>query len=145
MKKEYFEILLENLNNKIDLIVEGHQNLDKKIDNRFNELNQKLNDNQRFMRVLNKDLTLQIDKTANDLNTKIDKTANDLNTKIDKTANDLNAKIDKTAEKLDKKIDHLNKNLKEDIKQVENKIDSIIKTDTDHKKRITRLERYIHN
>ena len=32
MKKEHFEVLLENMSGKIDLVLEGHTTLNKKID-----------------------------------------------------------------------------------------------------------------
>lgn len=73
MKKEYLEILLEDINKKIDLVVEGHQVLDKKIDDRFNELDKKINDNRDLMRAMNKDLNTKIEQTAQNLDTKIER------------------------------------------------------------------------
>ncbi len=47
MKKEHFEVLLENMTDKIDLVLEGHVALNNKIDNvqqDVNELRQDVND-----------------------------------------------------------------------------------------------------
>ncbi|MBE0478048.1 hypothetical protein IBX65_02875 [Candidatus Aerophobetes bacterium] len=41
-EKERFEIILEDINQKMDLIVEGHQNLDQKIDRLAKELREEM-------------------------------------------------------------------------------------------------------
>ncbi|MBN2372472.1 hypothetical protein JXL19_01610 [bacterium] len=119
MEKEHFEILLEHIENKLDLVVEGHQVLDKKIDDRFSVLDRKISDNRDFMRAMNKDINRKIDN--------------------------LNIKLDETADRLDKKIDSLKKELKEDIKKVENKVDTINTAFINHEERITAMERVVHN
>ena len=63
MEKGHLEILLENISGKFDLVPESHTALDKKIDNRFDELNEKIEHNSFFIDVLNK----KIDAVSADL------------------------------------------------------------------------------
>jgi chaperonin cofactor prefoldin len=42
MKKEHFEVLLEDIKGKVELILEGHASLDKKIDNVHDDLSEKI-------------------------------------------------------------------------------------------------------
>jgi len=45
MKKEHLEVILEDISSKFDLVLEGHASLDKKIDARFDELSEKIENN----------------------------------------------------------------------------------------------------
>ena len=63
MQKDHLEILLEDINSKFELVLEGYSALDKKIDVKFDELSEKIDMN-----------TFKIDV----LNTKIDAVAADL-------------------------------------------------------------------
>jgi len=42
MRKDHLENLLEDIRGKFDLVLEGHASLDKKIDLRFDQLNEKI-------------------------------------------------------------------------------------------------------
>jgi hypothetical protein len=42
MKKEHFEVLPENIKETVDLILEGHTSLNKKIDTIYENLNEKI-------------------------------------------------------------------------------------------------------
>ena len=42
MQKDYLEVILEDINSKFDLVLEGHASLDKKIDAKFDELSEKI-------------------------------------------------------------------------------------------------------
>ena len=44
MKKEHMEVILEDINSKFDLIIEGHKLLDKKIDDKAELLEKKISD-----------------------------------------------------------------------------------------------------
>jgi len=63
MEKDHMQILLEDIRSKFDLVLEGHAALDKKIDTRFDELNEKIEHNSFKIDTLNK----QIDSVAADL------------------------------------------------------------------------------
>ncbi|MRR06784.1 MAG: hypothetical protein EG828_07550 [Deltaproteobacteria bacterium] len=63
MNKDHLEILLEDIRSKFDLVLEGHAALDKKIDIRFDELNEKIEHNSFKIDTLNK----KIDGVAADL------------------------------------------------------------------------------
>ena len=74
MKKETLEVLLEDISSKFDLVLEGHAALDKKIDLRFDELNEKTENNSFKIDALNK----KIDAVDEKLSQKIDAVAADL-------------------------------------------------------------------
>jgi len=45
MEKDNLEMILEDINGKFDLVLEGYAALDKKLDDRFDELNEKIENN----------------------------------------------------------------------------------------------------
>ncbi len=63
MEKGHLEILLEDIRSKFELVLEGHTALDKKIDTRFDELNEKIEHNSFKTDAMNK----KIDAVAADL------------------------------------------------------------------------------
>ena len=87
MKKEHLEILLESINSKFDLVLEGHAALDEKFSKRFNELGEKIEFNSFKIDVLNK----KIDDVEDRLNKKIDDVEERLGAKIDAVTDDLAA------------------------------------------------------
>jgi len=112
---------IRDIDSKLDLIVEGHQVLDKKIDDSKSELEQKIKDTHDLMSVM-----------YNDLDKKIDK----VDEKIDTAKQELKEDI----KRVDEKIDTTKQELKEDIKSVDNKVDTIKTANMDHEERITTLE-----
>ncbi|MBN2372468.1 hypothetical protein JXL19_01590 [bacterium] len=130
MEKERFEILLEDIDKKLDIVVEGHQVLDKKIEDYRKEFIQELKNTNDLMRSMHNSLDKKIDQTAEGLDKKIDQTAEKLENKLDQ---------------VDKKIEMTKIELKEDIKRVEKKLDIITDGYQNHDERITNLERAIHN
>ena len=74
MKKEHFEILLEDMNSKFELILEGHAALNRKMDIKFSELSEKIDHNSFKIDTLNK----KIDAVDEKLSKKIDAVAVDL-------------------------------------------------------------------
>lgn len=62
MEKDPLEIFLEDISNKLDLVLECQSALDRKFDRRFDELNQKVDHNSFMIGVLNK----KIDAVAAD-------------------------------------------------------------------------------
>jgi len=63
MEKDHLEILLEDIRSKFDLVLEGHESLNRKIDDRFDELNGKIEHNSFLIGTLNQ----KIDAVATDL------------------------------------------------------------------------------
>ena len=90
MEKEHLEMILEDINGKFDLIIEGHEGLRGEI----RELSRKTDE--RF------DL---VDFKIDTLNKKIDGVEEKLTAKIDGVEEQLTAKIDGVEAKLSKKID----------------------------------------
>lgn len=74
MEKDHLEILLEDIRSKFELVLEGHAALDKKIDSRFDELNDKMEHNSFKIDTLNK----KIEVVDERLGKKIDAVAADL-------------------------------------------------------------------
>jgi len=74
MEKENLEMILEDISGKFDLVLEGYAALDKKLDNRFDQLNEKIENNSFKIDVLNK----KIDGVDEKLTRKIDGVASDL-------------------------------------------------------------------
>lgn len=63
MEKGNLEMILEDINGMFDLVLEGYASLDKKMDTRFDELNEKIDNNSFKIDTLNK----KIDGVATDL------------------------------------------------------------------------------
>jgi hypothetical protein len=82
MKKDHLEILLEDIRGKFELVLEGHESLSRKIDGRFDELNEKIEHNSFLIGTLNK----KIDGVDKSLSAKIDDFENCLGAKIDAVA-----------------------------------------------------------
>lgn len=106
MFQRYIGVLSEDLQGKLDLVVEGHAVLDQKIDRKFDQLDEKIEHN-----------TFLI----NTLNNKIDAVDKNLGTKIDAVANDLKA----TDKRLSDKIDGVAGDLKATDKRLSGKIDGV--------------------
>jgi hypothetical protein len=74
MKKDHLEILLEDIRGKFELVLQGHESLSRKMDGRFDQLNEKIEHNSFLIGTLNK----KIDGVDSRLSTKIDSVAADL-------------------------------------------------------------------
>jgi chaperonin cofactor prefoldin len=107
MKKDHLEILLEDILGKFDLVLEGHAALDRKIDVRFDELNEKIEHNSYMIGVLNK----KIDSVEESLGNRIDRVEESLNTRIDRVEESLNTRIDRVEENLGNRLDALSADL----------------------------------
>ena len=107
MEKDHLEILLEDINGKFNLVLEGYTALDKKIDTRFDELNEKIENNSFMIGVLNN----KIDAVDERLSKKIDAVDERLSKKIDAVEEKLSKRIDAVEEKLSKRIDAVEENL----------------------------------
>jgi hypothetical protein len=74
MEKEHLEMILEDINGKFDLILEGYDSLDKKIDKNHQESNEKHAHTAFMLETLNQ----KIDGVDAKLTAKIDAVAEDL-------------------------------------------------------------------
>jgi len=74
MQKDYLEIILEDINGKFDLVLEGHAALDRKIDIKFGELSEKIDVNNFKIGALND----KINAVDESLGSKIEAVAKDL-------------------------------------------------------------------
>ncbi len=87
MEKGNLEMILEDISGKFDLVLEGYAALDRKLDNRFDLLNEKIETNSFKIDVLNQ----KIDGVEVKLTKKIDSVEENLTKKIDAVAADLQA------------------------------------------------------
>ena len=90
MQKEHLEILLEEMNSKFALVLDGHAVLYKEIKDTRLEFSEKLDLVDFKIEVLNK----KIDTVEERLNKKIDTVEEQLNKKIDSVEYNLGRKID---------------------------------------------------
>ena len=104
MKKDYLEVILEDINSKFDLVLEGYSSLDKKIDDLAQKTEERFDLVDFKIDVLNQ----KIDSVAADLKA----TDKRLSDKIDAVDEKLTKKIDAVDEKLSKKIDAVATDLK---------------------------------
>ena len=118
MEKGNLEMILEDINSKFDLVLEGYTALDKKLDTRFDELNEKIENNTFKIDTLNK----KIDGVDTKLSKKIDGVEEKLTKKIDGVEEKLTKKIDGVEEKLSRKIDGVEEKLSRKIDGVEEKL-----------------------
>jgi len=115
LKKEHFEILLEDIQDKLKFVVEGHSILNKKIDDLTNELHTSLKST--------RDELIFLIKAS------IDKTEERLTKKIEDGDRSVIEHADRRFDELNHKIDTINDNLKTHTESL-----------ADHEERISRLE-----
>jgi hypothetical protein len=97
MEQEYLEMILENMDAKFDLVLEGQESLRKEMHGIRDDLSEKIEHNSFKIDVLNK---------------KIDDVDDKLTKKIDDVDDKLTRKIDGVEDKLSKKIDGVAADLK---------------------------------
>ena len=122
MEKDHLEILLEDIQGKFELVLEGHESLRKEIRGARDESNRKHEHTAFLIGVLN---------------VKIDDVEQRLDKKIDGVEVRLDKKIDGVAERLDKKIDDVEATLSRKIDSVEaelgRKIDAVASDLAEHR------------
>lgn len=107
MKKEHIVVLLEEMNDKFSIVLEGHAVLKSAIER-----------NRQFIGEVRDELNLKIDAVHDKLDAKIDAVHDKLDAKIDAVHDKLDAKIDEVHDKLDAKIQAVRESLSEEIRQV---------------------------
>ena len=98
MEKEHLEMILEDINGKLDLIIEGHDGLrgeirefSRKTDERFDLVDVKIDTLNKKIDGVEEKLTARIDGVEDKLTAKIDGVEAKLSKKIDAVAADLSA------------------------------------------------------
>jgi outer membrane murein-binding lipoprotein Lpp len=98
MKKEHFEILLEDMNTKFNIVLESHEALRSEIREAREESNSKHDHTSFLIQTLNQkidtvesNLSARIDSVESSLSARIDSVEFNLAKKIDQVANDLSA------------------------------------------------------
>ena len=104
MEKEYLEMILEDINGKFDLLLEGHQGLREDIrelgrrtDERFDLVDFKIDTLNKKIDGVDEKLTKKIDGVDEKLSKKIEGVDEKLSKKIDAVEAKLTAKIDAVA------------------------------------------------
>jgi uncharacterized phage infection (PIP) family protein YhgE len=115
MQKDHLEIILEDMNSKFELLLEGHQVLHQQI----NELSRKTDERFDLVDFKIGALNQKIDNVEQRLNDKIDNVEQRLNDKIDNVEQRLNDKIDNVEQRLNDKIDNVEQRLSRRIDDVE--------------------------
>ena len=87
MEKEYLEMLLENMDSKFDLVLEGQESLRKEMHGIRDDLAEKIDNNTFLINALNQ----KVDGVDERLGKKIDGVEEKLSKKIDGVATDLKA------------------------------------------------------
>jgi chromosome segregation ATPase len=108
MQKEHLEILLEDIRGKFDLVLEGYSALDKKIDTKFDVLNEKIDQNSFKIDVLNKKIDAVDERLTNQINAVEEK----LGKRIDAVEEMLSERIDAVEENLTRHLEAVADDLK---------------------------------
>ena len=139
MEKDHLEILLEDMNGKFDLLLEGHQGLRNEITRTREELCEKIDLNTVRIEFVKEELIsakeelgARIDSVENNLGARIDSVENNLNERIDSVEKNLGERIDSVENNLNERIDSVEKNLGEKVDQntirieaLDDKIDAV--------------------
>ena len=143
-ERHRLEVILEDMNGKFDLLLEGHAALDRKIDRVQAESLERHTEAMSLIKTVHDSLNekiggveqrldAKIDGVEQRLDAKIDGVEQRLDAKIDGVEQRLDAKIDGVEQRLDAKIDSVRDELKEEIQIIGEKVDG-------HEARITALE-----
>lgn len=95
MEKEHLEVLLEDIRGKVEMVAEGYDLLNRKIDRFEANLSEKIGENTTRINLLNR----KIDRVAADLAETREELTN-TRQELTNTRQELNAKIDKVAANL---------------------------------------------
>jgi hypothetical protein len=134
MKKDHLEILLEDIRGKFDLVLEGHESLRKEILNAREESNEKHDITAFQIKALNK----KLDDKTQELHNKIDDVETRLDNKINSVEETLTEKINNVEKKLTDKINSVEEKLAKKIDAVANDL-SVHRADTEGHKREYRV------
>jgi len=114
MEKEHLEVILESIDSKFNLVIEGYNALDRKIDLVRDELKEDIS----LCNVRIDALSVKIDNVEQRLNDKIDNVDKRLSDRIDSVERSLGDRIDGVERSLGDRIDGVEKSLGEKIDAV---------------------------
>ncbi|MGC8685253.1 MAG: hypothetical protein ACP5QW_00525 [bacterium] len=134
LKKEHFEILLENIDDKLKVVSEGYTLLNNKIDNFYNDLHKEINDTRQELIFL---IKATVDKAEGRLNKRIDDVIVQLTKKIEDgdnaVKNELTMKIESAKKEIIENTDQKIEGIKEVLKLHSDRLDN-------HEERLSKLE-----
>ncbi|MGB9735770.1 MAG: hypothetical protein ACPL1H_06040 [bacterium] len=134
LKKEHFEILLENIDDKLKVVSEGYTLLNNKIDNFYNDLHKEINDTRQELIFL---IKATVDKAEGRLNNRIDDVIVQLTKKIEDgdnaVKNELTMKIESAKKEIIENTDQKIEGIKEVLKLHSDRLDN-------HEERLSKLE-----
>ncbi|MGC9027088.1 MAG: hypothetical protein ACP5JP_06115 [bacterium] len=134
LKKEHFEILLENIDDKLKVVSEGYTLLNNKIDNFYNDLHTEINDTRQELIFL---IKATVDKAEGRLNNRIDDVIVQLTKKIEDgdnaVKNELTMKIESAKKEIIENTDQKIEGIKEVLKLHSDRLDN-------HEERLSKLE-----
>lgn len=107
MEKEHLEVILESIDSKFNLVIEGYNTLDRKIDTFREELKEDI----ALCNVRIDALSVKIDNVEDRLNDKIDSVEKRLGDRIDSVEKSLGDRINGVEKSLGEKIDAVAANL----------------------------------
>ena len=97
LKKEHFEVLLEDIDKKFALVLEGHDALNKKIEDTANESRER----DEHLEFLIHTVDGKVDVYRKELKAEISGVRDELKTEISSVKDELGAKIDNVLEKIE--------------------------------------------
>jgi len=142
-EEKRLEVILEDMNGKFDLLLEGHATLEHMINEHRAETRQDKHELQALIKTSHDSLDEKIDATAQRLDDKIDATTQRLDDKIDATTQRLDDKIDGVRDDLKGDIRGVRKELKETREEMAAGFEMVGDKIEGHEQRIQQLERKV--
>lgn len=104
-EKELFEVLLEDIQGKFELVLATYEGLRKELKGEIREVREELHEKYNMTAFLIERLEQKVDKKIDALDQKFDKKIDALDQKFDKKIDALEQKLDEKTDALDQKID----------------------------------------
>jgi len=160
LRKEHFEVLLEDINGKMGLLIEGHQSLTERIDRLEESFNQKLDERTAQIRgeilgvrqELKGDIERTRDELRDELRGDIERTRDELRDELrgdiertrDELRDELKGDIERTGDELRDElkgdIEGAREELGQKIEKVGGKVSKALERLDEHEQRIIRIE-----
>jgi len=142
-KKDQIEVLLEDINGKMKLLIEGHQALTERMDRLEENFNQKLDERTAQIRGeilgVRKELKQDIEGVRKELKNEIGQVRNN----VEEVRKELKQDIGGVRGELKKEIQGVKKELSNKIGKLDEKVTEALKKLNQHEKRITKIEEKI--
>ena len=128
-KKERYEILFEHIDQKMDLVLEG-----------YNEMGNKFDEARKERELIREQLTHKIEFVAGDLNRKIEETRDDLKG-VKEDVEKIKVELGETRDELRGELRETREELRETREELGERIDKVGEKFEDHEIRIEKLEK----